>query len=134
MQPLCEAEESAPAVLLPQESAGAGIQVNALQVGEADDGRAVSAFEDLELLDLRAGVDRARPGDEIVERKARAARGHLAQLALGERLQLRAEHQREAGDREEHGHEPYGQAGPAMNVEDAVAKREIHRATLCPPH
>ncbi len=126
VQPLREPEEAAPAILLSEDGAVAGADVHALHVREAHDGRAESALEDLDLLDLRARARLLGACDELVQAEPGAARGHLAQLAFGERLQLRAKDHREPGCREEHGDQANREPGPAMNREDGVAYREIH--------
>src|SRR5258708_12409 len=130
MQPFGEAEESCPAVFLSQDRTRARIHVHAFLVREANDARAVAAFEELQLQQLRARKPRARARDDLVERQARGARGHLTKAALGERLQLRAENQREAGQRGENGEEAYREPRPSVNEENGVAESGIHPATL----
>jgi hypothetical protein len=67
----------------------------------------------------------ARSGDQLVERQARAARTDILKSALEQGFELRAEDHRKPRDREEDRDETEREPGPAMSLENGLAKGEV---------
>ena len=125
MQLLDATEKSAPLMLLTEHAAGTGIYINALFVRKADRRRAVATFQDFDAGHRGVAMKLARSGDQIVERQACAARTDVPKATLDHGFELRAEHHRKARDREEDRDETEREPGPAMNLENGLAKGEV---------
>jgi hypothetical protein len=112
-------------MLLTEHAAGTGIYMNALLVRKADRRRAIATFKDFDAGHRGVAMKLARPGDQLVEWEACAARTDVPKATLDQGFELRAEDHRKARDREEDRDEAEREPGPAMSLENGLAKGEV---------